>query len=138
MFQPISPIDLEPITEANIRTRLIAAIGGELGEYELGLPACYLVRNPDEDPPKNYRTNGLECLVFYPDPQSPQPLHHNAALSEFWEIRLIQHDRSRSCLKAYQNILANYPDCYLNSHIQPNRDLDEQLNLSISQVGVIK
>jgi hypothetical protein len=138
MFQPILPINLEPITEANVRSRMIAAIGSELGEYETGLPAIYIVRNSDVSPPKNYRANGLECLIFVPTPKSPQPLHHNAALFEFWEIRLIQRDRNKSCLAAYKNILANYPDCYLNSSISANRDLDEQINLSISQVEIVK
>jgi hypothetical protein len=138
MFLPLLPADLEPITEANIRTRLVTALGSELGEYELGLPAIYLVRNPESDPPKNYRTTGIECLVFRPDPQSPTPLHHNAALPEIWDIRLLQRDRSGSLLAAYQAILNYFPDCLLNSHIQANRDIDEQLNLSLSQVEIIR
>jgi hypothetical protein len=138
MFQPISPIDLSSFTNSNIRSRLITALGSELGEYQPGLPAIYFVSNPDTDPPKTYRTNGLECLIFDPHPQSPKTLHHNAALVETWEIRLIQHDRSRSVLDAYKSILSAYPDTYLDSHIPANRDTDEQLNLSISQVGVIK
>lgn len=138
MFQPILPADLEPLTEANVLPRLIAAIGTELGEYEPSLPAAYLVRNPDTEPPKNYRTTGIELLVYIPNPQSAIPLHHNAALPTFWEIKLIQYDRSRSLTKAYQNILARYPDCYLNSHIKANRDTNEQLNLSISYLGIIR
>jgi hypothetical protein len=138
MFQPLSPLDLEPITEANIRTRLVTAIGTELGQYESGLPAIYLVRNPDTEPPSNYRTSGLECLILYPQSRLAMPLHHNAALVEFWEVQLIQRNRSRSLLLTYQNILNYFPDCYMNSHRQANRDTDEQLNLSISQIEIIR
>jgi hypothetical protein len=138
MFQPILPIDLEPFTNSNIRQRLIDAIGTELGEYEPLVPAIWFVTNPDTDPPKNYRTNGLECLIFNPTPQAAKPLHHNAALTEIWEIRLIQRDRSKSTLPAYRNLLAKYPDIYLDSHIRANRDNSEQLNLSIAQVVIIR
>lgn len=138
MFQPILPINLEPLLEINVRSRLIAAIGTELGNYAAGIQACYLVRNPDTDPPKNYRTTGLECLIFVPTPQTASPLHHNATLTTLWDIRLIQRDRNKSCLKAYQNILSEYPDCYLSSYFRANRDLDEQMNLSIAQAEIIK
>ena len=138
MFQPISPTLLSPFTNSNIRERLITALGSELGEYQPGLPAIYFVSNPDTDPPKHYRTSGLECLIFDPQPQSPKPLHHNAALVETWGVRLIQRDRKRSVLDAYQSVLADYPDISIDSHIPANRDTDEQINISISQVGVIK
>lgn len=138
MFQPISPIDLEPLTNSNIRQRLIDAIGAELGNYELLVPAIWFVTNPDIDPPRNYRTSGLECLIFSPTPQAARPLHHNAALTEIWEIRLIQHDRSKSTLLAYRALLAKHPGTYLDSHIRANRDNSEQLNLSIAQVVIIR
>lgn len=138
MFLPISPVDLEPLIETNVLPRLIAAIGTELGEYEPGLPAAYLVYNPDTDPPKNFRTSGIEMLVYVPEPQSAIPLHHNAALPTFWEIRLIQYNRSGCLLQAYQNILDRYPDAYLNSHLPADRDRNEQLNLSISSVEIIR
>lgn len=138
MFQPILPVDLEPPIAANILPRLIAALGTELGEYEPGLPAAYLVRNPDTEPPKSLQTSGIELLVFMPKPQSAIVLNSNTALPTFWEIRLINYDRSRSLLQSYQNILDRYPDCYLSSHIQANRDLAEQLNLSLSHVEIIR
>jgi hypothetical protein len=138
MFQPILPIDLEPFTNSNIRQRLIDAIGAELGEYEPLVPAIWFVTNPDTDPPKNYRTSGLECLIFNPTPQAAKPLHHNAALNEIWEVRLIQRDRSKSTLPAYRALLAKYPGIYLDSHARSNRDNSEQLNLSIAQVVIIR
>jgi hypothetical protein len=138
MFQPISPIDLSPFSNSNIRQRLIDAIGTELGEYEPLVPAIWFVTNPDTDPPKNYRTSGLECLIFNPIPQAAKPLHHNAALTEIWEIRLIQRDRTKSTSLAYRNLLAKYPDIFLDSHIRANRDNSEQLNLSITQVVIIR
>lgn len=138
MFQPILPIDLEQFTNSNIRGRFIGALGVELGNYTSSIPAIWFVTNPDTDPPKNYRTSGLECLIFNPTPQSARPLHHNAALTEMWEIRLIQHDRLRSVLPAYKMLLAKYPDIYLDSHIRANRDTSEQLNLSVAQVAIIR
>lgn len=138
MFQPTLPIDLEPFSNSNIRSRLIGAIGIALGRYEPTVPAIYFVINPTTDPPKNYRTDGLECLIFSPIPQSARPLQHNAAINEVWELRLIQHDRTKSTLPAYRAILAKYPDIYLDSHIPANRDTNEQLNLSIVQVAIIQ
>jgi hypothetical protein len=138
MFQPILPINLSPFTNSNIRQRLIDAIGSELGEYSQGIPAIYFITNPDTDPPKAYRTNKLECLIFSPVPESARLLHHNAMLVETWQIRLIQRDRKKTCLAAYRSILSVYPDTYLDSHLRANRDVDEQLNLSISQIGIIQ
>jgi hypothetical protein len=135
MFQPISPIDLEPFSNSNILQRLIDAIGTELGEYEANLPAARFVSSPDTSV---YRTNGLECLIFNPTPQAAKPLHHNAALTEIWEVRLIQRDRSKSTLTAYRALLAKHPDIYLDSHIRANRDNSEQINLSIAQVVIIR
>jgi hypothetical protein len=138
MFQPILPINLSPFTNSNIRQRLIDAIGSELGEYSQGIPAFYFVTNPDTDPPKSYRTNRLECLIFAPIPSAASPLHHNAIVTESWEVRLIQRDRKKTCLAAYSSILAKYPDVYLSSHLRANRDVDVQINLSISQIGIIQ
>jgi hypothetical protein len=117
---------------------LISALGTELGEYAQGVPAIFFIINPDTDPPKTYRTNGLECLIFEPRPEAVRELHHNAMLAETWNIRLIQRDRKKTCLAAYRLLLLQFPDILLEGSISASRDNDQQLNLSLSQNRIIQ
>jgi hypothetical protein len=136
MFQPISPSNLEGFTgEADARVKLLDALGAELGSYGDGvdtLPGIWVVVDADVDPPRHFTRSGLECLVFAPEVLGTVPLCHNAIAIEVWRIRLIQHDRKASTLAGYLAILAAFPDCHQDSWFAADRDINEQMNLSIS------
>jgi hypothetical protein len=132
MFLPISPAYLKPfISLADANAKLTAALGSTLGNYTPNLKALYIVRDPTTEPPTTLKTTGLECLVFPPDYYS-QPLHQNALLVENWRIRLIQRDRKKDTMDGYRALLQFYPQITKNSLIPANRDLNEQLNLTLT------
>jgi hypothetical protein len=142
MYQPPSPSDLEPLRGLpDARSRLLTALGTTLGTYTFGtpsqsIPAIWVVTNPDTDPPKQYQRTGLECLIFPPEGWSTRLLG-NAMMTEIWRFRLIQHDRSKTTLPAYYQLLETI-DCYRTSLIPRDRDINEQLNLTLSQAFIVK
>ncbi len=141
MFQPISPQNLAGFQElVDARTQILAAIETQIGTYthqSESFPSIWVVKNIDTDPPRHYLRSGLECLIFPPEGFG-SPLIGNAMMTELWRIRLIQHDRSKSTLLAYYAMLASFPDCNRVSFFPADRDIHEQLNLSISQTQIVK
>jgi hypothetical protein len=141
MFQPIFETNLQGFqTLLDARTQIFNALNLTLGLYTTtteSLPALWVVKNFDTDPPRHYTRTGLECLIFSPEIIA-QPLHHNAIAIELWRIRLIQHDRSNSTAAGYYALLSVFPDCQKESLLRADRDIDEQLNLIISNPLIIK
>jgi hypothetical protein len=134
MFQPISPTNLEGFQGLiDARTKIFNTLTTTLGTYTTtteSIPALWVVKNLDTDPPRHYTKQGLECLIFPPEIIA-QPLHHNAIATELWRIRLIQNDRTKSTTAGYLALLTAFPDCQKESRLLADRDIDEQLNLLI-------
>lgn len=118
----------------DFKAKILAAISPELGTYTAGtappMPAIWIVRNIDVDPPRNLQRQGLECLLFPPIP-SGVPLHNAAILQHRWRIRLIQHDRASSIHGGYKAILKIYPQLKNEGWLSQSTELDEQINLSL-------
>jgi hypothetical protein len=138
---PISPANLQGFQSLiDARTKIFNAISPNLGTYstaQQSIPALWVVRDLDTDPPRHYTRTGLECLIFPPEIIA-QPLHHNAIASEIWRIRLIQHDRSKSTAAGYLALLVAFPDIQKESLLRADRDIDEQLNLIYTQPRTVK
>ena len=149
MFQPISETNLTGFQGlADAREKIFKAIKPTLGLYlekSQSIPtnprdnqyAIWVVKNPDIDPPQQYTRTGLECLIFPPEGYGT-PLYQNAMITEIWRIRLIQHDRSQSTLPGHYALLAQFPDANRVSWLPADRDIHEQLNLSISQTQIVR
>lgn len=143
MFQPISESNLtgfQSLIDARTKISNALTLTNQLGTYTTtteSIPALWVVRNFDIDPPRHYTRTGLECLIFVPEIIAT-PLHHNAIASELWRIRLIQHDRSKSTAAAYLSLLAFFPDIQKESLLLADRDIDEQLNLIYTQPRIVK
>ena len=123
-------------------SRLTSILASVLGIYTAKpptvppLPAIWLINDTRIDPPSDYIPQGLECLI-YQGYGFGQPLGNNAVLDEIFKVRLIQHDRSKRTIEAYQLILARIPDARRSELNLANRDTKEELILSIPQSKII-
>lgn len=143
MFQPLSPSDLTPIINGkDLVSRLASILASVLGTYTTKPPtvppptAIWLVNDTRIDPPDNYTPQGLECLV-YQGYGFGQPLGNNAVFDETFKVKLIQHDRSKRTIEAYQLILARIPDARRSELSLADRDTKEELILTIPQSKII-
>lgn len=143
MFQPLSPSDLMPIINGrDLVSRLTSILASVLGIYtaklptDPSLPAIWLVSDTRIDPPSNYIPQGLECLV-YQGYGFGQTICNNAVLHESFKVRLIQHDRSKQTIEAYQLILTRIPDARRSELSFADRDTKEELVFTISQSKII-
>jgi hypothetical protein len=127
-------------TPAQLRQQLITALGTELGTYTTGsgqvLPAIITVVDPNSNPVHEWVVNGLQCLIYYPLAQGI-PVFAGACIREDWQLRLIQHDRSKTCHQAYRRILIAHPDCQVQSQLPQTSIIYEQWNLTIPQFNKI-
>lgn len=137
---PLSPEYLTGFKSLiDARTKISNVLTSYIGSYTTtteSIPALWVVKNLDTDPPRHYTRTGLECLIFSPEIIA-QPLHHSAIATELWRIRLIQHDRSKSTAAGYYALLSAFPDCQKESLLRADRDIDEQLNLLIPNLLII-
>jgi hypothetical protein len=123
-------------TPAQLRQQLITALGSELGSYTTGsgqvLPAIITVVDPNSKPVPEWVVNGLQCLIYYPLAKGV-PVFGGACIREDWQVRLIQHDRMKTCHQAYRRILTAHPDCQVQSQLGQTSAIFEQWNLIIPQ-----
>ncbi len=123
-------------TPAQLRQQLITALGTELGTYTTGsgqvLPAIVTIVDPNSKPVHEWVVNGLQCLIYYPLAKGV-PVFGGACIREEFQIRLIQHDRSKTCNLAYRRILSIHPDCQVQSQLPQTSIIFEQWNLVIPQ-----
>jgi hypothetical protein len=123
-------------TKAELRQQLITAIGSELGTYTIGSnppePAIIHVIDPHQSPPPHWVVRGLQCLI-YPPLAKGVPVFNGACLREEFQIRLIQHDKNKTCNLAYRRILIAHPDCQVKSQLPQTSENFEQWDLIVSQ-----
>lgn len=139
----LSPSDLEPLRDSrDLRDRLEIILAPMLGVYRDPLfpidppqAAIWVISNPN-DPPKNLIASGLECLVYTSEGYGV-PMQSNAYLNEIFKIKLIQRDRKKHTMDAYRLILSHFPECRKSDLIVRDRDLLEELILTISQASLI-
>ena len=130
------------INGKDLVSRLTSILASVLGTYTAKPPivpplaAIWLVSDTRIDPPSDYIPQGLECLV-YQGYGFGQPLGNNAIFNETFKARLIQHDRSKRTIEAYQLILARIPDARRSELSLADRDTKEELILSFSQSQII-
>ncbi len=125
---------------SQLRQQLITALGSELGTYTTStaqvLPAILAVKDPAAAPPTEWTVTGLQCLIYYPLAKGV-PVFSGACIREEWQVRLIQHDRAKTCNLAYRRILIAHPDCQIQSQLQQTSQAFEQWNLVIPQIALI-
>lgn len=137
------PSDFEPLRNSrDLRDRLEIILAPVLGVYTdsdfpLDPPqsAIWVMNSPD-DPPKNLIASGLECLVYTSEGYGV-PMQSNAYINEIFKIKLIQRDRKKHTIEAYRTILTRFPECRKSDLVVRDRDLFEELILTISQVSLI-
>ena len=137
------PSDFEPLRDSrDLRDRLEIILAPVLGIYtdsdfplDPTQPAIWVVSNPN-DPPKNLIASGLECLVYTSEGYGV-PMQSNAYLNEIFKIKLIQRDRKKHTTDAYRLILSRIPECRKSDLVVRDRNLFEELVLTITQVSLI-
>jgi hypothetical protein len=130
----------------DVRDRVEIALLALLGTYsytdpnnvQVSTPSIYVVRNYATDPPRNWKRVGLECLIFPAKPIGRPFFNGSAQITQSYDIRLIQHDRSKDTSLAYRAMLTAFNDCQYKSLITQNDELDEQLNLSLFDTELLQ
>jgi hypothetical protein len=133
---PLQQTYLEDIAStAELHQAIATAMGNQIGEYSykingLGhaVEAIYVVQNRDTDPPRDWKRNGIEILIY-----EPKIGGHNylgaTGLDQIFEIKVIQHDRSTTLNAAKSALLVGLPMLLERSHLGANNQENEELNL---------
>jgi hypothetical protein len=107
----------------------------EVNNVPTEIPAIYIVKNRDKDPPSEWTRSGIECLIFKPTLKPRQYLTSNGVVTGY-RFRLIQHDRSQDLNPAKEWIIRQLPSAIEESHLDATIDRAEQLTYSIRQIKV--
>jgi hypothetical protein len=132
-------------TVVALRAAVAATLAGNLGTYGYNdaagnpntIPALWVVKGMDVDPPLDWTRNGLECLIFLPRGDGVPLLSEQALLIKSWRLRLIQHNREDSTLAGYRSLLKQWPQIRKESEFAHSMEFDAQMNLSIQTHEVI-
>ena len=85
----------------------------DVGQYAfaggLSAPALTIVGNrAKQSPAPGTEVTGLECVVFYPEPQDNQ-LMGSISVSDRWEVQIRQWDVNKTILDAKDSAIASCP-----------------------------
>ena len=85
----------------------------DVGQYAfaggLSAPALTIVGNrAKQSPTPGTEVSGLECVVFYPEPQDNQ-LMGSISVSDRWEVQIRQWDINKTILDAKDSAIASCP-----------------------------
>ena len=85
----------------------------DVGQYAfaggLSAPALTIVGNrAKQSPAPGTEVTGLECVVFYPEPQDNQ-LMGSISVSDRWEVQIRQWDVNETILDAKDSAIASCP-----------------------------
>jgi hypothetical protein len=99
------------------------------------IPAIYIVKNRDKDPPTEWKRSGIECLIFKPNLKPRQYLTSNGVITGY-RFRLIQHDRSKDLNLVKEWIIRQLSAAIEESHLEAEIDREEQLTYSINNTAI--
>jgi hypothetical protein len=99
------------------------------------IPAIYIVKNRDKDPPTEWERSGIECLIFTPR-LKPRPYLVSNGVVMTCRFRLIQHDRSKDLNPVKEWIIRQLPAALEESHLEATIDRAEQLTCEITKTIV--
>jgi hypothetical protein len=127
--------DLYSFLKAAVLQDYLGTYGYKVNGIPTTIPAIYIVKNRDKDPPTDWERSGIECLIFKPKLTAREYLTSNGVNTSY-QFRLIQHDRSKDLNPAIEWIIRQLPAAIEESHLEATTDRAEQITYSIGKTTI--
>jgi hypothetical protein len=113
-----------------IRDKLATQLATKLGTYTAldssTLPAIYVFNNIDNEPPREWKIEGIECLISRSPEHNPQACFQGVADRYLWSVFLVQHNRANTLSEAIETLFCHWQRISINYHrLQTEEDLEE-------------
>jgi hypothetical protein len=127
-----------------LRAACIALLSTLLGEYHYkdsmgntaSIPAIWKVNDTDIDPPADHKAQGIECLIYPPQPRGDPLFGDKVVINENWLVKLIQHDRSKPLGDAAKLLIKAWPNASIN-YLRKSNEINEQVIFTILSWEII-
>jgi hypothetical protein len=128
----------------DLRAACVNLLGSSLGEYhykdEAGsaatIPAIWKINDTDLDPPADHKAQGVECLIYPPQPRGDPLFGGTVVINEDWLVKLIQHDRSKPLGGVAKLLIKAWPNARI-AYLSKSNEINEQAILTILSWEII-